>query len=87
MVLGILAVTALAYALDLLVFHVRVARNWNPYGSVTVDHYYAAHLKNGKDEYFFDPPQVQTCSHTLFPQAGYQPCWYLSRHPEQKTNV
>jgi hypothetical protein len=27
-----------------------------------------------------------TCVHSLFPHMGYQPCWYLSRHSEQRTN-
>ncbi len=86
-ILGVLAAVALAFAIDLLIFRIRVAANWNPYGSVVVDHYYAVGEKSGKTEYMFDPPQAQTCSHSLFPQSGYQPCWYLSRHPEQRTNV
>jgi hypothetical protein len=86
-ILALAAAVALAFVVDFLIFRIRVAANWNPYGSVTVDHYYAAHLKSGKDEFFFDPPQAQPCSHSLFPQSGYQPCWYLSRHPEQRTDV
>jgi hypothetical protein len=87
---GALALTGavgLAFCVDLLIFRVRVAANWNPYGSVVVDHYYAVGEKSGKTEYMFDPPQAQPCSHSLFPQSGYQPCWYLTRHPEQRTNV
>lgn len=85
--LALAAAVALAFVVDFLIFRMRVAANWNPYGSVTVNQYYAAHLKSGKDEFFFDPPQAQTCSHSLFPHSGYQPCWYLSRHPEQRTDV
>jgi hypothetical protein len=86
-ILAVLATAALAFGVDFLVFRVRVAANWNPYGSVMVDHYYAVGEKSGKTEYMFDPPQAQPCSHSLFPQSGYQPCWYLTRHPEQRTNV
>jgi len=86
-ILMLLAAVALTFAVDLAIFRVRVAANWNPYGSVTVDHYYAVGEKSGKTEFMFDPPQNQPCSHSLFPQSGYQPCWYLSRHPEQRTNV
>jgi hypothetical protein len=86
-VLALLASIALAFVVDLAIFRIRMAANWNPYGSVTVEHYYAVGVKSGKTEYMFDPPQAQACSHSLFPQSGYQPCWYLSRHPEQRTDV
>jgi len=86
-ILALAAAVALAFVVDFLIFRIRVAANWNPYGSVTVDHYYAVAQKSGKTEFMFDPPQAQPCSHSLFPQSGYQPCWYLSRHPEQRTNV
>jgi hypothetical protein len=86
-ILALGATLALAFLVDFAVFRIRVAANWNPYGSVVVNHYYAVGEKSGKTEYMFDPPQAQPCSHSLFPQAGYQPCWYLSRHPEQRTNV
>lgn len=86
-VLALAAAGALAFGVDFLIFRIRVAANWNPYGSVVVDHYYAVGEKSGKTEFMFDPPQAQPCSHSLFAQSGYQPCWYLSRHPEQRTNV
>jgi hypothetical protein len=85
--LAVLAVTALAWVLDFAVFHLRVAANWNPYGSVTVDHYYAVQEKSGKTEFFFDPPQPQTCVNALFPHGDLLPCWYLTRHPEQRTDI
>ena len=48
---------------------------------------YAVAQKNGKTEFLFNPPQAETCVHTLFPHAGWLPCWYLSRYPEQRTNI
>lgn len=86
-VLALAAAVALAFVVDFVIFRIRVAANWNAYGSVTVDHYYAVSQKSGKTVFMFDPPQAQPCSHSLFPQSGYQPCWYLSRHPEQRTDV
>lgn len=86
-IFALAATVAVAFGIDFLIFRIRVAANWNPYGSVVVDHYYAVGEKSGKTEFMFDPPQAQPCSHSLFPQSGYQPCWYLSRHPEQRTNV
>ena len=48
---------------------------------------YAVGLKNHKVEYMRSEPQTQTCAHTLFPQLGYQPCWYLQRHRRQVIEV
>jgi hypothetical protein len=86
-VLILLGATAVAFVVDYAVFRVRVAANRTPYGSVTVNHYYAVLQKSGKTTYIFDPPQPQTCVNALFPHAGALPCWYLSRHPDQRTNI
>ena len=83
----IFAAATLSYGLDYAVFRVRAAMKWSPYGSVTVNHYYAVAQKSGKTQFIFDPPQALTCVHALFPHAGYLPCWYLSRHPEQRTDI
>lgn len=85
--LAILGAAVLAYGLDYAIFRVRVAANRNAYGSVTVNHYYAILQKNGKTQLIFDPPQSETCVHALFPHDGSQPCWYLTRHPDQRTNI
>lgn len=86
-ILGVIAAAALAYGLDYAVFRIRAARQRNAYGSVTVNHYYAVLQKNGKTQFIFDPPQSLTCVHALFPHEGWLPCWYLSRHPEQRTDI
>ena len=87
-VIGIVVgAVVLAYVLDYAVFRVRAATTGNAYGSVTVNHYYAVLQKNGKTTFIFDPPQAQTCVHALFPHSGCLPCWYLSRHPDQGTNI
>lgn len=77
----------LAYGIDFVVFKIRVGANRNPYGSVVVNHYYAVLQKNGKTQFIFDPPAPQPCVNALFPHAGAQPCWYLTRHPDQRTNI
>ena len=84
---AIITAAALSFVVDYAVFRLRVQANWNPYGSVTVERYYAVAQKNGKTEFIFNPPQAETCVHTLFPHAGWLPCWYLSRYPEQRTNI
>jgi hypothetical protein len=86
-VLILVSLVVLAYAIDYLVFRYRVSSNRQPFGSVTVQSYYAVGQKNGKTEYLFDPPQPQMCVHALFSHAGYAPCWYLSRHREQRTDI
>ena len=82
-----LGVTALAYAVDYAVFRYRVAENRQPFGQVTVTSYDAVPQKSGKTQFIFNPPETRTCVNALFPQAGYQPCWYLQRHTEQRTDI
>jgi hypothetical protein len=86
-VLLLAALAVLAYGIDYAIFRYRVSSNRQPFGTVTVQSYYAVGQKNGKTEYLFDPPQPQTCVHALFSHAGYAPCWYLSRHSEQRTDI
>jgi hypothetical protein len=79
--------TAVTYGVDCIIFRIRVASNRNAYGSVMVNHYTAVLQKNGKTTFTFDPPQPGTCVHAVFPHAGSLPCWYLSRHPDQRTDI
>jgi hypothetical protein len=82
-----LILTMLAYAVDYTVFRYRVAASRQPFGQVTVMPYYAVLQKSGKTQFIFEPPEARTCVHALFSQAGYQPCWYLQRHTEQRTDI
>jgi hypothetical protein len=64
---------------------VRFPGSRNPLGSVTIQPYYAIHLKNKRTEFDFDvPPQTKTCVYSLFPHLGYPPCWYASRYTEAR---
>jgi hypothetical protein len=81
-----LGVTAIAYAVDYIVFRYRVAASRQPFGQITVTRYDAVPQKNGKTEFIFNPPETQTCVHALFPRAGFTPCWYLQRHTDQRTD-
>ena len=87
MIAVVAGIAALAYGLDYAVFRVRAATNRNAYGSVTVNHYTAVLQKNGKTTLTFDPPTPWTCVNALFPHQGWLPCWYLSRHPDQRTDI
>jgi hypothetical protein len=86
-ILASVGAAALAFGVDYTVLRVRAATSRNPYGSVTVRHYYAVLQKNGKTQFIFDPPQPWTCVNALFPHGGFLPCWYLRRHPEQRTDI
>jgi len=85
--LGLLGAVILIYGVDFTVFRIRAALNRNAYGSVTVTHYYAVLQKNGKTQFIFDPPAPEACVNALFPHLGSPPCWYLTRHPEQRTDI
>jgi hypothetical protein len=81
------AVAALTFITDYLVLRVRLAAKTTTYGSVNVQSYYAIPHKNGKTEFDFQPPQSQTCVHSLLPHMGFSPCWYLVKHSEQQIKV
>ena len=87
LLLFLLGTAVLTFGVDLGLFRLRVASNRNPYGSVVVSRYYAVQQKNGKTQFIFDPPASETCVNALYPHAGMPPCWYLQRHPEQRTNI
>jgi hypothetical protein len=77
----------LTFGLDFAVLRLREATNRNAYGSVVVNHYTAVLQKDGKTTMTFDPPQPWTCVNSLFPHQGYLPCWYLSKHTDQRTDI
>lgn len=80
-------ISAATYAVDYAVLRVRIAMNRSPFGTVMVRPYYAVPRKDHKTEFLFDDPRNQTCVHSLFPHEGDSPCWYLSRHREQRIEL
>jgi hypothetical protein len=84
---SLLGLTALTYAADYAVFRYRLSTNRQPYGQFTVTSYDAVPQKNGKTQFIFNPPAEQTCVNALFPREGYEPCWYLQRHTEQRIDM
>jgi len=81
--LGAVALSALTYAGDYLVFTLR----GKPLDQVTVNRYLAVPLKGNKTEFDFQGSQPSTCARAIFPQGGWSPCWYLRRHTNQSTNL
>lgn len=86
-VLSLAAIFLLVYAGDYAVLRYRIAKNRNPFGSVTVYPYYAVEEKNHKTEFVPENAETDTCVRSLFPHLGYSPCWYLSRHTEKATEI
>jgi hypothetical protein len=68
------------YAGDYLSLKYRIPGNRAQFGTVQTRTSYAVEQKNRKTEYYFNPPENETCVHSLFPQLGYSPCWYLERN-------
>ncbi|MGA8271976.1 MAG: hypothetical protein WB919_10505 [Candidatus Sulfotelmatobacter sp.] len=85
-ILAVAGVALISYCADFAVFRYRVAEN-KAFGQVEITSYDAVLQKNGKTQLLFNPPQAQTCVNSLFPRAGYLPCWYLQRHTEQRTDI
>jgi len=85
-IVAILSIAAI-YIADYLLLRFRIATNRNPYGTVTIQPYYAVPQKDGKTEFLFDDPQNQTCVHSLFRHMNDDPCWYLSRKKEKRINM
>lgn len=83
---GVLALVAV-YCGDYAIVRYRIAKNRDPFGAVPIQRYYAVTQKNGKPEFYFDPPTVQACVHSLFPHFGYVPCWYLNRRRVQRVDL
>ena len=83
--IGILIAASLIYAIDAAVLRFRASTNRDTaFGTVTVRPYYAIPRKDKKSDLMFADPRDETCAHSLFPQLGYTPCWYLSRHKQPR---
>jgi hypothetical protein len=79
MVQVLLAAILLLYAGDWAVLRYRAAHG-TAFKTLQVEQYLATPLKGNKAEYDYMGTVAETCSRSLFPQAGNPPCWWLSRH-------
>jgi hypothetical protein len=84
---GLIAAGAPAYAADYAILRFRIWRKLDPYGSVTVQVYYAVPQKNGKMEYDFQSSEEETCVKSIFPHLGNRPCWYARTHRDREINL
>jgi hypothetical protein len=70
---------AVAYGFDDLYVRLR----HEPYADVRIDRILAVSQKFNKIDYERTDPITEKCVYSLFPHAGYSPCWYLMRHTSQ----
>lgn len=80
------ALLLLSYACDYISIAYRIPGGRQQFGSIEVQKVLAVPQKDRKTEYIADPPEQQQCVHSLFPQLGFTPCWYVARHANQKIN-
>ena len=83
---AVVVLVFLVYIGDSLSIRFKFPRR-DQFGTVQVQPYYAVRLKNHKIEYMMGDAETETCVHSLFPQSGYTPCWYLSRHKEKRIDI
>jgi hypothetical protein len=76
----------LAYLGDYISIACRIPGGREQFGSIEVEKLLAVPQKDRKTEYIADPPEAEQCVHSLFPQLGLAPCWYLARHAKQQIN-
>jgi hypothetical protein len=74
------------YVGDYWVVRSKAAKGREPFGSVQVTRYEVVPEKNNHMEFFYDAPETVECVHSLFPHFGDNPCWYASRHKEERTD-
>lgn len=76
----------LTYIVDYISLAYRIPNGRDQFGSIEVEKLLAVPQKDRKTEYIADPPEAEQCVHSLFPQFGLTPCWYLARHAMQQVN-
>ncbi len=81
-----LAAIAIAYFGDYFSLKLRIP-NRPQTRDVQIRPMIAVPQRGNKTEYIPGDPEVQTCSNSVFPQLGFQPCWYVMRHQEQQINM
>jgi hypothetical protein len=72
---------------DNLVLRYRIHSKREPFGEVQVKRYFAIRHKDQRVEFVPTDPESRTCAHSLFPQLGTSPCWYVSRHTVERIDM
>jgi hypothetical protein len=84
---GIALLAAFVYLVDYAILRFRIWTNHAPFNTVTVHPYYAVPQKDQKTEFILGDATDEQCVNSLFPHMGDSPCWYLTRHTDQRINM
>lgn len=84
---AMLALLLVTYAGDYFSVRFRIPGGRPQFGQVTRNVLYVIHVKGGKIQYEPGPQENDTCVHSLFPQLGFTPCWYLSGHTDKLIDI
>ncbi len=76
---GFAALLVLAYIGDWATLHTRIGHG-TAFQTLQVHEFLNTPLKGQKEEYDYVGDYPVTCSNSLFPQAGNNPCWWVTRH-------
>jgi len=82
-VVALVVAFIVAYLGDWVIFKLR----GSPTSKVTVNRFLNVPLKGNKIEYDYLGSSDVSCSVSLFPRAGQDPCWQLRRNPNQQNNL
>src|SRR5580704_11475855 len=79
--IAVAATLVIAYLADYAWVRIRMRKPTanDPFQAMTIRRIMEIPHKDGRDEIILEDPQTQTCVHSLFPQQGYSPCWYVAR--------
>jgi len=78
--LVLVGIVLLIYVGEDLLLRFRVSHNGANAVFDSVTTYEAGAIKGGRQEFYFDQPQQETCVKAMFPHFGDAPCWYARRH-------
>jgi hypothetical protein len=83
LLVAIAVLTLATFAVDWTVYKLR----GSPHSTVTVNQFLSVPLKGQKTEDDYLGSADVSCSISLFPQSGEDPCWYVRRHKDQWDNA
>ena len=83
-VAGAALLLAFAFAADAAWLRLRADRHGDAVGAVQVQVLLAIPLKSGRTEFVPGGTELETCTHSLFPHNGLNPCWYAARHTRKR---
>ena len=75
------------YIGDNLLVRYRIQTGRAPFGTVEVKRFFAIRHKDQRIEFAPADTDTRPCVHSLFPQFGTNPCWYVSRNTREQIDM